>query len=441
MLRKNLLAAIAIFTFGISICKAGSDSASQRMQWFADAKLGVFIHWGIYAVKGVNESWSFHNKKINYASYMDQMKGFDGKDFDADKWASLIAESGAQYSVITTKHHDGVALYPTAFSRLNVTQSTPFNKDAIQLFYQALKKKNIKCGAYFSLLDWSHPDYPGFLKDSSRYKLEKDSVRWSRFLTFCYGQMNEIATRYNPDLWWFDGDWEHSAKEWGAAEIRRMLLEKNSKTILNGRLQGFGDYDTPEQNFPISKPNLKYWELCMTTNDNWGFHFDDHHWKTPYEVISIFADCISMGGNLLLDMGPDAHGNIPAEQVHVLKELGSWNKKHHEAIFSTVAGLPQGHFYGPSTLSKDSMTLYLFVPGKAAGPLVIKGLDNKITSIDVLGTKEKAVAKLVGKISWSKVPGLVYIDYPAAAKDNYMTVLAVHLDKPVKLYRGKGGFD
>jgi alpha-L-fucosidase len=176
----------------------------------------------------------------------------------------------------------------------------------------------------------------------------------------------------------------------------------------------------------------------MTTNDNWGFHHDNN-WKTPYEVISIFVDVVSNGGNLLLDMGPKEDGTIPEEQINVLKELGAWNKKNGEAVFNTVGGLPQGHFYGPTTLSEDSTTLYLFLQGKQSGPVMIKGLKNKIEEISVVGIGTRLQPKIVGKISWSPVPGLVYIDVPASAADKYITVLKVKLDKPVSLYIGQGG--
>ena len=178
----------------------------------------------------------------------------------------------------------------------------------------------------------------------------------------------------------------------------------------------------------------------MTTNDNWGFH-NDTNWKTPYEVISIFVDAVANGGNLLLDMGPKEDGTIPAEQVNVLKELGSWNKKHGEAIFGTVGGLPPGHFYGPSTFSKDSTTIYLFLHANVNGPIMIKGLKNSIQEISVVGNGTKLQPKIVGKISWSPVPGLVYINVPAAVADKYITVLKVKLDKPVSLYKGQGGLN
>jgi alpha-L-fucosidase len=420
--------------------KINPNDIKDKMQWFADAKLGIFIHIGIYAVDGVDESWSFHNKKISHADYMKQLNGFTLKKYDPAMWADLIKESGARYAVITTKHHDGVAMYDTKMNNLSSVKATPAKKDMITPFFAELRKRDIKCGAYYSLIDWSYADYPGFLKDSSRYKVEDDYERWNRFRQFFQGQIREISTQFKPDLWWFDGDWEHSAERWESEKVRNIILSNNPKAIINSRLQGYGDYETPEQNFPVTRPKLNWWELCMTTNDNWGFH-NDNNWKTPYEVITIFVDAVANGGNLLLDMGPKEDGTIPEEQIYVLKELGAWNKKNGEAIFNTIGGIPQGHFYGPTTMSKDSTTLYLFLHGQTSGQIMLKGLDNKIQEITVVGNGTKLNHKIVGKISWSHVPGLVYIDVPTVVLDKYVTVLKLKLDKPIKLYRGQGGFN
>lgn len=416
------------------------NEIKEKMQWFADAKLGIFIHYGIYSVKGIDESWSFHNKKISYPDYMSQLKGFTATEYKPNELADLIKESGARYAVMTTKHHDGIALWNSKYGPLNVVQKTPAKRDLLKPLYDALRQRGIKTGAYFSLIDWSYADYPGFLKDSSRYEVKKQPAKWAKFLTFMNGQLDELAKQYNPDLWWFDGDWEHSAEEWNAAGIRQKLLGHNPNTIINGRLQGYGDYDTPEQNFPVSRPSYKWWELCMTSNDNWGFQPQDKNFKTPYEIISIFTDAVSYGGNLLLDIGPKGDGSIPPEEVNLLKELGAWNKKNGEGVFNTIAGMPQGHYYGASTLSKDSTIVYLFVPAKTSAPLLIKGLKNSIKKVSVLGSNTPLTYKIVGKISWSIVPGLTYITIPENLQDKYMSVIKVELNGKLDLYRGKGGF-
>lgn len=364
---------------------------------------------------------------------MKQLDGFTAEDYDPVQWAKLIKESGARYAVITAKHHDGVALWDTRLSDLSVPKRTPAKRDVLTPFVQALRQQKLKAGLYFSLLDWSHEDYPNFTKEEKRY--EQDSVRWNRFRRFFQGQLTELRDQFNPDLWWFDGDWEQSAGAWEAPRVRKMLLEKNPAAIFNSRLQGYGDYATPEQGLPVTPPKADYWELCMTMNDSWGFQHNDHNYKTPYQIIRIFADVIGMGGNLLLDIGPKAGGTIPEEQVHILQELGRWTKKHREAVFGTEAGIPSGHFYGPTTLSKDKKVLYLFLTGRPNGPIVLKGLKNAINRIRVVGNGTKLQHSVLMKQYWSEVPGIVYIEVPETVLDEYMTVIAVQLKGPVDLWR------
>ena len=420
--------------------KTNPDEIRDKMGWYENAKLGIFIHWGIYAVNGTDESWAFFNRKLSWADYMQQTKGFTASRYDPEAWAELIQYSGAGYAVITTKHHDGVALWNTKAKHFDVVDNTPAKRDLLAPFYSAIRKRGIKAGAYFSLIDWSHPDYPVITRDSVRYQIANDYERWQRFRNFMHGQLKEVNELYKPDLWWFDGDWEHSAEEWESMRIRTEILKLNPRSVLNGRLAGWGDYETPEQNIPVSQPKYPWWELCMTTNDNWGYKVTDTNWKTPFEIISIFADVVSNGGNLLLDIGPKEDGTIPAEQVNILRELGSWNKTNGEAIFGSRAGIPNGHFFGPTTLSADSTKLYLFVSGNAEGPLLVKGLTNKIKSIRVLGNNSSLQHKVVGKISWSPVPGLVFINLPKAVQTKYITLLELSLEGPIKLYSGQGGF-
>jgi alpha-L-fucosidase len=420
--------------------KTNPDEIRDKMGWYENAKLGIFIHWGIYAVNGTDESWAFFNRKLSWADYMQQTKGFTASRYDPEAWAELIQYSGAGYAVITTKHHDGVALWNTKAKHFDVVDNTPAKRDLLAPFYSAIRKRGIKAGAYFSLIDWSHPDYPVITRDSVRYQIANDYERWQRFRNFMHSQLKEVNELYKPDLWWFDGDWEHSAEEWESMRIRTEILKLNPRSILNGRLAGWGDYETPEQNIPVSQPKYPWWELCMTTNDNWGYKVTDTNWKTPFEIISIFADVVSNGGNLLLDIGPKEDGTIPAEQVNILRELGSWNKTNGEAIFGSRAGIPNGHFFGPTTLSADSTKLYLFVSGNAEGPLLVKGLTNKIKSIRVLGNNSSLQHKVVGKISWSPVPGLVFINLPKAVQTKYITLLELSLEGPIKLYSGQGGF-
>jgi len=408
--------------------------ADARMQWFKDAKFGVFIHWGIYAVDGIDESWSFFNGYISHDDYMQQLQGFTASRYEPQQWAELIKQSGARYAVLTSKHHDGVALWDSK-QGITAKKDTPARRDLVGPFVDALRKQDLKVGLYYSLIDWSYPDYDGFLRDKKRYEVRNDPQRWAHFVDFYRAQLKEISQRYNPDLYWFDGDWEHSAEEWQADKVRAMLLARNPNTILNSRLTGRGDYATPEQGVPIVKPADKYWELCLTMNDSWGYQPNDRAYKTPNQLIRVLADTLSLGGNLLLDIGPRADGTIPEEQVAILKEMGRWTSKHAEAIYGSEAGIPKDHYYGPSALSKDKSTLYLFLDGKPNGPVLIKGLKNKVHRSWVVGNGTKLKSTVLGKAYWSQVPGLLYIDVPEEVLDPQVTVLALLLDGPVDLYR------
>ncbi len=363
---------------------------------------------------------------------MKQLDGFNAKSYQPKEWVKLIEESGAKYTVLTTKHHDGVALWDSKVKgNINTKKDAKAKKDLLKPFVEAVRESHLKLGFYYSLIDWSHPDYPNHTRKIQRYKNNEE--RLARFTKYNLAQLEEIS-QYHPDLYWFDGDWELSAEQWKAKEIRQMLLKKTPKTIINSRLKSYGDYATPEQGVPIHRPKDEYWELCMTINDSWGFQHTDNNYKSANQVIRIFADCISMGGNLLLDIGPRADGTIPQPQIDVLKELGRWTRKHKSAIYGTRAGIPKDYYNGYSTLSKDQTILYLFVDGKPDGPLLIKGLNNKIHRIWVEGDGTRLKHKVIGKAYWSKVPGLVYIDLPEKALDKHLTVISVLLDGPVDLY-------
>ena len=251
-------------------------SDQPDMTWFTDARLGIFIHWGIYSEGKGSESWAFHEGDMPYDTYLAQAKTFTAAKYHPERWAELFKEAGARYAVLTSKHHDGFALWDTAQSKLNAKDSAPAGRDLIGPFCAALRKEGLKVGLYFSHLDWSHPDYASVLKEGGVTEADRKNrfsypqgpenpAAWERFLAFHRAQLREISERFHPDLFWFDGDWERSAAQWRMPELRKQLKEWLPGVILNSRMAGYGDYATPEQALPV-RPPAGPWELCMTIN-------------------------------------------------------------------------------------------------------------------------------------------------------------------------------
>lgn len=418
--------------------------------WFTDAKLGIFIHWGIYSAGDWSESWDFFNGTVPYEVYMDQTKTFTAANYDPKAWAALFDEAGAKYAVLTTKHHDGFALWDTKLSNLNAKSGSPAGRDLIGPYVDALRERGLNTGLYFSHLDWSHPDYasvlPHRLQLHENFTLHpnrfwypqgpENPQAWERFLEFHRGQLKELCERYSPDLLWFDGDWERDAEQWRFAQLREQLLSWAPGVILNSRMGGYGDYVTPEQAIPIARPTGP-WEFCVTLNDSWGYRKNDRNFKTVRQCVRMLAECAGMGGNLLLDIGPMSDGSIPSEQADVLRGLGRWVKKHAEAIYGTTAGLPHGHFFGPSTQTKSGETLFLTVFDRPYDSVAVKGIRNNILRASIVGGPE-VKHRSIGGAPWAKLPGVLWIDVPEEALDQDATVIKLELDGPLDLYTGSG---
>ena len=438
---KALICAI-VGVCSLSLCaqtQPDDSVKSARMAWFEDAKLGIFIHWGIYSTGRTSESWAFHNERISMADYMAQAEEFTASNYNPQEWVDLIKESGARYTVITTKHHDGFALWDTKAGDVSAVKSSPAKRDVLAPFADAVKNAGLKLGFYFSLIDWPREDYPETYRNKPpKYDLKKQPERWQHFLEFNNAQLRELSSTWNPDLYWFDGDWEHSAEEWKAADVIKLIRSYNQNVIVNSRIQGHGDYDTPELGVPVSRPKSKWWETCMTINDSWGYRIEDFNYKSTSVVLRMLADCISMGGNLLLDIGPRADGTIPEQEVAMLKSVGRWVGKHQEAVYETKAGIPSGHIQGYTSLSKDGSTIYVYLPYRPIGSVEFKGLKSRVKDARIVGTDFSVAWQQYNDISWSEVPGVYYFDIPEEALDAEITVMAIELDEPVKLYCGPG---
>jgi Alpha-L-fucosidase len=419
--------------------------------WFPAAKLGIFIHWGIYAVDGVAESWSFFNGTVDHGTYMRQLDGFTARSFDAAAWAELFRDAQADYAVLTTKHHDGVALWDTLAWKLpggapSTVRDTPAARDLVVEYVDAMRAAGLHVGLYFSHLDWTHPDYasirPTGMDPAERGNPfavaaagDEDPEAWERFLAFHRWQLGELVDRFHPDLLWFDGDWERTAEQWWMADVRAFLDDRAPQAVLNGRMTGgFGDYATPEQGVPIVPP-AGPWELCLTLNDSWGWQGADTNYKSLREIVRIFAETIGGGGNLLLDVGPREDGSIPQVEQDLLRGLGDWIRRHDGAVHGTGRGLPPGHFYGASTLSDDRTRLYLFLFDIPRDEVVLRGISVGVRRARLLGTDVELEHRRVGGLG--ELAGWEYIAIDGEALgdrlDPLCAVIEVELDGELTL--------
>ena len=426
--------------------------------WFTEAKLGIFIHWGIYSVGGLEASWSFFNHgrqgsaaddHLAYDAYMGQRHAFFANRYEPEAWLELFASTGARYATLTTKHHDGVALWDTAANDLSTVKATSAGRDLVAPFCAAVRRRGLQLGLYYSHLDWSHPDYPSvrhaagchLQPDDPAYRFSyphgsDDPQRWARFLAFHRQQLRELCERFSPDLLWFDGDWERSQEQWSFAELREQLHAWRPGVVLNSRMGDQGDYATPEQGLPIVPP-AGPWELCMTMNKSWSMAMHPSY-KSEAEIVRVFADCIGSGGNLLLNVSPLGDGSIHPEQERLLRGLGRWTSRNREAIWGTTAGLPLGHTYGPSTLSTDRTCLFVTVFDRPFGEFPIKGIRNRIRRISALGHDGALPYRLSGGAAWAGIPGVLWVTVPEAVCDPCGTVLKIELEGPLDLYIGHG---
>ncbi len=433
-------------------------------EWFNDAKLGIFIHWGIYAVqKRGGESWPLVNGFVSYEDYMTQMNDFTASKYDPDAWADLIASSGAKYAVLTTKHHDGVALWPTKQDGPSIPNQTDV-QDLVAAYVNAVRKKGLRVGLYFSHTDWSSLDHMSVITGKSKDELlelrkrpallcqmwgenqkkvdlsnsAEHQAAWQRFLDFHRGQLTEILSDYGPiDLIWFDVMLGRKGFDYKTRELRDHIHGICENTVINSRLAEHGDYETPEQFIPVNPPKGP-WELCMTTNNTWSYTGREEEYKSAFEIIVMFCECLGMGGNMLLNIGPDEYGVIPSHQVELLKTLGAWVRKHDEAVGGTIRGLPHGYAYHFSSYNKTRDIIYLYVAHVPKEATSIKGIKNEIKRVTVLGNGTECSSKRIGGAPWAGVPGTLWIDVPKDALDDNVTVLKIELDAPLNLHGGEG---
>jgi alpha-L-fucosidase len=371
------------------------------MKWWREARFGMFIHWGLYAVpageyKGQRSTrigeWIMEWANIPRVEYEKFALQFNPVQFNAADWVRDAKDAGMKYIVITSKHHDGFAMYDSAVSNYDIVDATPYHKDPIKALAAEAKKQGLKFCFYYSILDWHHPsayvDEPGKDPTAGNRTTKMKPGGKEEYVTYMKAQLRELITNYDPAVLWFDGEWQDWWTEEDGQDLYRFVRGLKPDIIINNRVgkgrQGMvgmnktdrqysGDFGTPEQQIPANGLPGVDWESCMTMNTTWGFKFYDDQWKSPETIIRNLIDIASKGGNYLLNVGPTKEGLIPQPSVERLAEVGKWMKINGESIYGTTAS-PFGTqlSFGRATSKPGRVYLHVFdwpADGKLRVPL------------------------------------------------------------------------
>lgn len=417
------------------------------MGWFRDARFGLFIHWGLYAIpagewdgKPVPSAgeWILQTGKIQPAEYVKLQSQFNPVDFDADEWVRIAKLAGQKYIVITSKHHDGFALWDSRTTTYD-SMGSPFKRDILLELARACERGGIQLCFYHSIMDWTHADYLPHRPWDPRSAEDAD---FDRYVGYMKDQIRElISGKYGKiGILWFDGEWEESWTHERGLDLAKFVRAIDLDIIINNRVDKgrsgmagmnakgdwAGDYGTPEQEIPSTGISGD-WETCMTMNDTWGFKQSDRNWKSAEEMIRMLCDIASKGGNFLLNVGPQANGKIPQASIERLMRIGQWMETNGDAIYGTKASpfarLPWGRCTQKS-LPGSSTRLYFHVfdwPKSTDGKsneLFVPGVSGGVVASRLLGAtafESKTTRKDDG---WS-------ISIPVEAPDEVSSVVAV----------------
>ena len=377
----------------------------KRMEWYTQARFGMFLHWGLYSIPARGE-WMRSFEKLTDEEYGKYFEEFNPVDYDPKKWAKLAKKAGMKYMVLTAKHHDGFCLFDSGYTDFKAT-NTKGGRDLIKEYVEAVRAEGLKVGLYYSLLDWHHEDYPHF-SDGAHPMYQNpaypDEGRvWERYVEYLHNQVRELCTNYGKiDILWFDYSFgEYSGEKWGATRLVNMVRQLQPGVIIDNRLEVsgsglgslasgnplpyHGDFVSPEQIIPQEgirdiNGNPLIWEACFTMNDSWGYNLKDKYFKPAPMLIRKLVECVSKGGNMLLNVGPDARGNFPEESVSRLKEIGKWMEKNGESIYGCGrSDMPRPDF-GRSTQKGNKLYYHIF--------------DNTIGPVPLIGIEKKDVKKI-----------------------------------------------
>ena len=394
---------------------------NENLKNFSELRYGLFVHYGLVSLLGRGE-WVLNREQIPLAEYQQLAGRFRAERFDAGAICDLAVRAGMRYVVLTTMHHEGYRLYPTALSDFCS------KRDFVGEVVSAARARGLRVGLYHSLNNWSDsPDAVAALEDKAAYET---------FIRNTQTRIRELVTRYNPiDVLWYDGWWPLNAAGWRAEEMNAMVRAIQPHILFNGRNGLPGDFATPEGHLGSPQP-WRPWEACMTFNDSWGYHVGDHNWKTAGQVVDLLATCAQGCGNLLLNIGPRGDGSIPEESVRVLEAVGAWLKRGGaEAIFDTEIftfdlrekGDYRSDWNSHGPLTTRGRSLFQLVrrwPGEA---LTIAGLECRVERATLLGADRP--------LRFTQTAGRVVVEgLPAESPDPVCPIIRFDCDRSPSLY-------
>jgi alpha-L-fucosidase len=404
-------------TIDVENAQEAKEQRDARMAWWRDARFGMFIHWGLYAVpagdyngkrsKEIGE-WIMSWANIPRAQYEQFAPKFDPEKFDAAEWVRIAKDAGMKYLVITSKHHDGFSMFDSAVTRYDIVDATPFKKDPMRALADECRRQGLKFAFYYSIMDWHHPsqyvDAPGKDPTAGNGQTRMREGRKQEYVDYMKAQLKELVTKYDPAVLWFDGEWVDWWTEEDGQDLYKYVRSLKPDILINNRvgkgrkgMEGLnkadrvyaGDFGTPEQQIPASGLPGVDWESCMTMNDTWGFKSYDENWKSSERLIRNLVDIVSKGGNYLLNVGPTAEGVIPAPSVERLAAMGQWMKVNGEAIYGTTASpFATQLTWGRATRKGNTIYLHVF-DWPADGTLKVPSLDAQPASASLLGSDAK----------------------------------------------------
>ncbi len=376
------------------------EEYQKRMQWYVEARFGLFLHWGLYAIPARGE-WMRSFERMSLEDYQKYFDEFNPVDYDPKSWARMAKEAGMKYAVLTAKHHDGFCLFDSQYTDYKST-NTKCGRDLVREYTDAMRAEGLKVGLYYSLLDWHHEDYPHFSDGAHPMYQNPDypdeGRNWDNYIEYLHNQVRELCTHYGKiDILWFDYSFgEYSGEKWGATKLVDMVRSLQPGVIIDNRLEVsgaglgslasgnplpyHGDFVSPEQIIPqegIRDVNGEplIWEACFTMNDSWGYNSKDKYFKPAPMLIRKLVECVSKGGNMLLNVGPDARGNFPEESVRILKEIGKWMGKNGEGIYGCGASrMPRPDF---GRITQKGNKLYYHIFDNTIGPIPLMGIQKK----------------------------------------------------------------